>query len=157
MLPRAYCLSLFWARCIPPTPFHPYFRKIYSNSMYPSTPKFSEWPLSFRLFEPQLCMHFLFLPCVLQAQIHVQNLIHFPSPKSLQRILLSPCVTFCNRLSLTVRSYKHLTQPTSCRTSLCRLFATAYLIFPVTFHIWRLSSILNPRTSHTVVTGTLMT
>jgi hypothetical protein len=37
--------------------FPPYFPKMHSNIIHPSTPKSSEWSLSLYVFRPKLCMH----------------------------------------------------------------------------------------------------
>jgi len=47
--------------------FTPYFPKIHSNTILPSTRRSSEWSLPFKLFQPKLYMQFSSLSCMLHA------------------------------------------------------------------------------------------
>jgi hypothetical protein len=52
--------------------FPSHFPKICSNVIFPSTPRYSEWTLSFKFFRPKFCTHFSSLLFVIRA-VHISS------------------------------------------------------------------------------------
>jgi hypothetical protein len=111
----------------------PYFPKLHSNIIFLSTPMVSEWSLPFRISNQKFYEFFLSHACYIHLPSRPPDLITIIIfGKVLELIMQSSPVFICNiSWQATVYCGESLAppQPPSCRTTPCRLSATAYSVY----------------------------
>jgi hypothetical protein len=84
----------------------------------------------------------------------LMSLFHCLDRSKVSRQVRGTCSCFVTKPVFTVRSCQNFIQIPCCRTTPCRLPATAYWIYSQLFHIGGRNTIRNLRTRHAAVTGT---